>query len=82
MSLSPTVIDLDIHDPGSELLRIPFPRTPVNRGHRGRVEGRLDRATPTAFLEKGEPFQVRSPKHSVTTKGLGPCASQPGDHSL
>src|SRR5215204_2697684 len=33
---------------------------------------------PTAFLEKGEPLRERSPQHSVSTKGLGPCASQPG----
>ena len=32
----------------------------------------------TAFLEKGEPLRERSPQHSVSTKGLGPCASQPG----
>ena len=32
---------------------------------------------PTAFPEKGEPFRERSPQHSVSTKGLGPCASQP-----
>src|SRR5918994_745274 len=32
----------------------------------------------TAFLEKGEPCRERSPQHSVCTKGLGPCASQPG----
>src|SRR5829696_5853144 len=32
----------------------------------------------TAFLEKGEPLRGRSPQHSVSTKGLGPCASQPG----
>src|SRR5215216_1310953 len=39
--------------------------------------------TPTAFLEKGEPFRERSPQHSVSTKGLGPCASQPeGPFSL
>src|SRR5919112_1508741 len=31
----------------------------------------------TAFPEKGEPFRERSPQHSVSTKGLGPCASQP-----
>ena len=31
----------------------------------------------TAFLEKGEPFLERSPQHSVSTKGLGLCASQP-----
>ena len=35
-------------------------------------------SNPTAFLEKGEPFRERSPHHSVSTKGLGPCASQPG----
>src|SRR5215207_11299017 len=34
--------------------------------------------SPTAFLEKGEPLRERSPQHSVSTKGLGPCASQPG----
>ena len=33
---------------------------------------------PTAFLEKGEPLRERSPQHSLSTKGLGPCASQPG----
>ena len=33
---------------------------------------------PTAFLEKDEPLRERSPQHSVSTKGLGPCASQPG----
>src|SRR5215207_5788769 len=32
----------------------------------------------TDFLEKGEPLRERSPQHSVSTKGLGPCASQPG----
>src|SRR5215203_767626 len=32
----------------------------------------------TAFLEKGEPLRERGPQHSVSTKGLGPCASQPG----
>src|SRR5215216_706043 len=31
----------------------------------------------TAFLEKGEPFRERGPQHSVSTKGLEPCASQP-----
>ena len=31
----------------------------------------------TAFLEKGEPLRERIPQHSVSTKGLGPCASQP-----
>jgi hypothetical protein len=31
----------------------------------------------TAFPEKGEPFRESSPQHSVSTKGLGPCASQP-----
>jgi hypothetical protein len=37
----------------------------------------------TAFLEKGEPFQERSPQHSVSTKGLELCASQPrGPFSL
>ena len=35
-------------------------------------------AMPTAFLEKGEPFRERSPQRSVSTKGLGPCASQSG----
>jgi hypothetical protein len=32
----------------------------------------------TAFFEKGEPLRERSPQHSVSTKGLGPCSSQPG----
>jgi hypothetical protein len=31
MPLSPTLIDLDIQDPGSELRRIPLPRRWVNR---------------------------------------------------
>jgi catechol 2,3-dioxygenase-like lactoylglutathione lyase family enzyme len=43
---------------------------------------RQARELPTAFLEKGEPCRERSPQHSVCTKGLGPCASQPGDHFL
>src|SRR5215216_7266786 len=38
---------------------------------------------PTAFLEMGEPFRKRSPQHSVSTKGLAPCASPPvGPFSL
>src|SRR5215204_6681526 len=32
----------------------------------------------TALLEMGEPFRERSPQHSVSTKSLAPCASQPG----
>jgi hypothetical protein len=36
----------------------------------------------TAFLEKGEPFRERSRQHSASTKGLGFCACQPGDHPL
>jgi hypothetical protein len=31
----------------------------------------------TAFPEKREPFRERGPQHSVSTIGLGPCASQP-----
>jgi hypothetical protein len=43
------------------------------------VQGLHSENTPsTAFLEKGEPFRERSPQHSVSTKGLAPCASQPG----
>jgi len=44
-----------------------------------------DTASPysTALLEKGEHFRERSPQHSVSTKGLAPCASQPeGPFSL
>src|SRR5215217_1184389 len=43
---------------------------------------RASQTPSTAFLERGEPFRARSPQHSVSTKGLAPCASQPGDHPL
>src|SRR5215208_5399724 len=48
-----------------ELLRTPLWRSSQN-------------SPTTAFLEKDEPLRERSPQHSVSTKGLGPCASQPG----
>ena len=44
-----------------------------------RGDSYLREASSTAFLEKGEPLRERSPQHSVSTKGLGPCASQPGE---
>ena len=31
----------------------------------------------TAFLEKGDPLRRTTPQHSVSTKGLASCASQP-----
>src|SRR5215204_1854910 len=67
------------------------PRTRLNRGAMrkcltltnsaeqwSKPERERPEKVPTAFLEKGEPLRERSPQHSVSTKGLGPCASQPG----
>ena len=43
----------------------------------GGLSARVPYRCPTAFLEKGEPFRERGPRHSVSTTGLAPCASQP-----
>jgi hypothetical protein len=46
MPLSPTLIDLDIHDPASELPRIPLARTRVNGALEELEDGLVDRAVP------------------------------------
>src|SRR5215213_7593159 len=63
------------------LLCMPLFSSSVVRSSRLVITHRL--LSPTAFLEKGEPFCEVSPQHSVSTTGLAPCASQPmGPSSL
>src|SRR5215213_7551585 len=57
------------------LLCMPLFSSSVVRSSRLVITHRL--LSPTAFLEKGEPFCEMSPQHSVSTTGLAPCASQP-----
>src|SRR5215217_3628910 len=57
------------------LLCMPLFSSSVVRSSRLVITHRL--LSPTAFLEKGEPFCEMSPQHSASTTGLSPCASQP-----